>query len=267
MSRITHVFDRLRQAHRTALMPYVTIGHPTPDITPDLVAALIDGGADLVELGIPFSDPLADGATIQQATQVALQHGTTMESCLDTVAEIRQRGIDVPLVLMGYYNPIFQRGVEAFCDAAATAGADGLIVPDLPPEEAVDLRLACRANGLDLIFLLSPTSDDSRVRRIVELSSGFVYLVSLTGVTGARDQLPADLEAFVQRVRQATELPLAVGFGIGSPEEAHRVAQVADGVIVGSAIVQRAAASDEPVQAVREFVSALKKGLDRQETT
>lgn len=262
MSRITQVFDRLRQDHQTALMPYITIGHPTPDVTPDLVAALVEGGADLVELGVPFSDPLADGATIQQATQVALQHGTTIESCFATVAEVRQRAIAVPLILMGYYNPILQRGVEGFCASAAAAGADGLIVPDLPPEEAVELRAACRANGLDLIFLLSPTSDDSRVRRIVELSSGFIYLVSLTGVTGARDQLPADLEAFVQRVRQATELPLAVGFGIGSPEEAHRVAQVADGVIVGSAIVQRAAASDEPVKAVSEFVRALKQALD-----
>lgn len=263
MSQITQVFDQLRQAQRTALMPYITIGHPTPKVTPDLVAALVDAGADLVELGIPFSDPLADGATIQQATQVALKQGTTIDSCLDTVAEIRRRAIDVPLILMGYFNPILQRGVEVFCAGAAAAGADGLIVPDLPPEEAADLRAACRANGLDLIFLVSPTSGDSRVRRVVELSSGFVYLVSLTGVTGARDHLPADLEAFVQRVRRATELPLAVGFGISSPEEAHRVAQVADGVIVGSAIVQRAAASDEPVKTIGEFVRALRQGLDR----
>jgi tryptophan synthase alpha chain len=263
MSRITQAFARLQEAGRTALMPYITIGHPAPALTPELVAALVDGGADLVELGIPFSDPLADGATIQQATQVALQAGTTVDSCFETVAEVRRRGIDAPLILMGYYNPILQRGTEDFCADAAAAGADGLIVPDLPPEEAVDLRTACQANGLDLIFLLAPTSDAGRIERVLELATGFVYLVSLVGVTGARDHLPPDLEAFVQRVRGATDLPLAVGFGISSPEEAHRVAQVADGVIVGSAIVQRAATSEDPQQAVGEFIRSLRQGLDR----
>lgn len=278
MSRITPTFEKLRQANRTALMPYLTIGHPTPTLTLELVPAVVEAGADLIELGIPFSDPLADGATIQQATHHALQQGTTIEVCLETVAELRRRGVDTPLILMGYYNPIFQRGLTRFCEDAAQAGADGLIVPDLPPEEAEDLRAACRAHELDLIFLLAPTSDDARIRRVVELSSGFIYLVSLTGVTGARDHLPADLEAFVQRVRSMTapstgrvlssskgsgpHLPLAVGFGISNPSEARRVARVADGVIVGSAIVQRAGESAEPIKAVHNFVHSLRRGLD-----
>ncbi|MFQ5854567.1 MAG: tryptophan synthase subunit alpha [Anaerolineae bacterium] len=262
MSRISPTFVKLRQAGRPALMPYLTIGHPSPALTLELVPAVIEAGADLIELGIPFSDPLADGATIQKATHEALQQGTTVELCLQTVAELRRRGVETPLILMGYYNPIFQRGVTRFCEAAAQAGADGLIVPDLPPEEADELREACRDHELDLIFLLAPTSDDTRIRRVVELSSGFIYLVSLTGVTGARDHLPADLEAFVQRVRRMTHLPLAVGFGIGNPDEARRVARVADGVIVGSAIVRRAGESAEPVKAVHDFVLSLRQGLN-----
>jgi tryptophan synthase alpha chain len=262
MSRITPTFEKLRQASRPALMPYLTIGYPSPALTLELVPAVVEAGADLVELGIPFSDPLADGATIQQATHEALEQGTTVETCLQTVAELRRCGIETPLILMGYYNPIFQRGLTRFCEDTARAGVDGLIVPDLPPEEAEELRQACRAHDLDLIFLLAPTSDDTRIRRVVELSTGFIYLVSLTGVTGARDQLPADLEAFVQRVRRLTDLPLAVGFGIGNPDEARRVARVADGVIVGSAIVRRAGESAEPVPAVRNFVQSLRTGLN-----
>lgn len=261
MSRISSTFEKLRQAGQPALMPYLTVGYPSPALTVDLVSAAVEAGADLVELGIPFSDPLADGATIQHATHEALQQGTTVETCLEVAAELRQRGIEAPLIFMGYYNPILQRGVAAFCKAAAEAGADGLIVPDLPPEEAAELREACRAHDLDLIFLLAPTSDQARIQHVIELSTGFIYLVSLTGVTGARDQLPPDLEAFVQRVRRLTDLPLAVGFGIGSPEEARRVARVADGVIVGSAIVRRAGDSAEPLRAVRDFVQSLRQGM------
>lgn len=270
MSRIPSTFEKLRRAGQPALMPYLTVGYPTPALTVDLVSAAVEAGADLVELGIPFSDPLADGATIQHATHEALLQGTTLDTCLETVAELRRRGIDTPLIFMGYYNPILQRGLTRFCAAAEKAGADGLIVPDLPPEEAGTLRGACREHGLDLIFLLAPTSDEARIQRVIDLSTGFIYLVSLTGVTGARDRLPADLEAFVERVRSMTDpstgsgrrLPLAVGFGIGSPEEARRVARVADGVIVGSAIVQRAGEDDHPVQAVRDFVRSLRQGLN-----
>ena len=262
MSRIRSTFEDLRRKGRPALMPYLTVGHPSLDLTLDLVPAAVEAGADLIELGIPFSDPLADGATVQHATQTALEQGTTLESCFETMGKLREQGIDIPLIPMGYYNPILQRGTSNFCKAAAIAGADGIIVPDLPPEEADELWQACQDTGLDLIFLLAPTSDEDRIKRIINLSTGFIYLVSLTGVTGARDKLPVELESFVQRVRSMTDLPLAVGFGIGSPAEAQRVAQVADGVIVGSAIVQRAGASQHPVNDVRQFVAALRNGLD-----
>jgi tryptophan synthase alpha chain len=263
MSRISSTFEKLRQTNQTALMPYLTIGHPSLALTLELVPAVVEAGANLVELGVPFSDPLADGATIQQATHVALQQGTTIEMCFETIAALRRRGIEVPLIPMGYYNPILQRGAVKFCEEAAEAGADGLIVPDLPPEEADELWQACRASDLDPIFLLAPTSNEARIRRVVELSTGFIYLVSLTGITGTRDQLPADLEAFVQRVRSLTDLPLAVGFGIGNSDEARRVARVADGVIVGSAIVQRAGTSNHPVDTVRAFVHSLRQGLNK----
>jgi len=230
--------------------------------TLDLVPALVEAGADLFELGVPFSDPLADGATIQAATHQALQNGVTVDTCLATVRELRQRGVEVPLLLMGYYNPVFQRGLDAFCGAAAGAGADGLIIPDLPPEEADDLLVACRTHGLDLIFLLAPTSTAGRIRLVAARASGFIYLVSLTGVTGARDQLPPELEGFVARVRQATDLPLAVGFGIGSAAQAARVAAVADGVIVGSAIVKLAGEVRDPIHAVAGFVRELRAGID-----
>ncbi len=244
-------------------MPYLTIGYPSVATTLDLVPALVEAGADLFELGVPFSDPLADGATIQHATHHALQNGVTVDICLATVRELRQRGVQVPLLLMGYYNPVLQRGLEKFCRDAADAGADGLIIPDLPPEEADDLLAACRAHDLDLIFLLAPTSTNARIRLVTERASGFIYLVSLAGVTGARDQLPPELEAFVARVRQATNLPLAVGFGIGNAAQAGRVAAVADGVIVGSAIVKLAGEAANPVAAVSAFVRELRAGIDR----
>lgn len=262
MSRIANTFARLRAAGRTALMPYLTIGYPNLEATPGLVRALVENGADLLELGVPFSDPLADGATIQRATHVALQQGVTVKKCLETVDRLRQNGVQTPIILMGYYNPIFQWGLKEFCQAAAAAGADGLIVPDLPPEEANPLLAACRANEMDLIFLLAPTSPDERVRRVVGIATGFIYLVSLTGVTGARDRLPPELETFVERVRRATDLPLAVGFGIGNPEQARRVAAVADGVIVGSAIVELAGKSEGSEEAVGHFVRALRSALD-----
>ncbi|MFQ6058013.1 MAG: tryptophan synthase subunit alpha [Anaerolineae bacterium] len=263
MNHIAEAFAALRAQGRTALMPYLTIGYPSLEATLELVPALVAGGADFVELGIPFSDPLADGATIQQATHVALQQGVTVETCLETVRRLREDGIETPLILMSYYNPVFQRGLAAFCRVAAAAGADGLIVPDLPPEEALELRGGCQANGLDLIFLLAPTSTQERVRMVARMATGFIYLISLTGVTGARHRLPPDLEAFVARVRAVTDMPLAVGFGVGNPEQARRVAAVADGVIVGSAIVRLAGEADRPVEAVRRFVGSLREGLDR----
>ncbi|MFN8470613.1 MAG: tryptophan synthase subunit alpha [Anaerolineae bacterium] len=263
MSRIAPTFERLRADGRVALMPYLCIGHPTPDALLDIVPAAERAGADLFELGIPFSDPLADGATIQAATQRALDQGLKLDACFRQVRQLRDAGVTAPFCFMGYYNPIFQRGVDRFCAEAAEAGVDGFIVPDLPPEEADDLAEAARRRDLDLIFLLAPSSTEARIRTVCERASGFIYLVSLLGVTGARASLPAELEGFVQRVRAHTDLPLAVGFGISTPEQATRVAHIADGVIVGSAVVRTADQAEDPAAAVAEFVGHLRHGMDQ----
>jgi tryptophan synthase alpha chain len=265
VSQIIETFQNLNRAGRTALMPFLTMGYPQRDSALELLPALVKAGADLVELGVPFSDPLADGATIQAASQRALENGMNLDLCLKQAAALRVQGVSAPFVLMGYYNPIFQMGLERFAFQAATAGIDGVIAPDLPPEESDGLRAALCAQGLDLIFLLSPTSDDARVRLVAERTSGFLYLVSLTGVTGARDHLPPDLEAFVARVRAMTDLPLAVGFGIGTPTQAAQVARVADGVIVGSALIKAIAADGNPVAAARRFVASLRVGMDERQ--
>jgi tryptophan synthase alpha chain len=262
MSRIITAFENLHRTGRAALMPYLTMGYPRRDSALALVPVLVEAGADLIELGIPFSDPLADGATIQATAQQALANGMTLSLCLEQAAALRRQGVEIPLVLMGYYNPIFQMGLDRFAHLATTAGIDGLIVPDLPPEEAGDLRSTLDARGIDSINLLSPTSDDERVRLVTAQTSGFAYLVSLTGVTGARDHLPAHLESFVARVRSTTDLPLAVGFGISTPAQAARVAHVADGVIVGSALLKAVGASKEPVEAARAFIASLRAGMD-----
>jgi len=243
-------------------MPYLTIGYPDLDSALELVPAVVDAGADLIELGVPFSDPLADGATIQTSSQRALENGMTLAGCLEQAAALRAQGVTVPFVLMGYYNPILQMGIGSFAQQAAAAGVDGAIVPDLPPEESGALQGTLRSRGIDLVFLLAPTADKARVRYVARRASGFLYLVSLVGVTGARDRLPAELEAFVARVRTATDLPLAVGFGISTPEQAARVARIADGVIVGSALI-RAVGGERPVEAGRRFVGALRKGMDQ----
>jgi tryptophan synthase alpha chain len=261
MGRIEETFERLGRDGRKALMPYLTMGYPEVESALDLVPAIAEAGADLIELGVPFSDPLADGATIQASSQQALENGMNLALCLRQVDRLRARGVTLPFVMMGYYNPILQMGIETFAHRAAQAGVDGAIVPDLPPGEANELRAALHAQGVDLVFLLAPTAEGARVRAVAELSSGFLYLVSLVGVTGARNRLPPELEAFVARVRAATELPLAVGFGIGTPEQAARVARIADGVIVGSALIKAIGTSDRPVEAARAFVSALREGM------
>lgn len=234
MSSISSVFTR--PGHK-ALIAYVTVGYPSIDLTLEVVPALAEWGCDIVELGIPFSDPLADGATIQEASYQALQNGVTPRLCLDTVAKLRQK-VDIPLAFMTYYNPVLKFGLEPFCRACAEAGLNGLIVPDLPPEEGAELESLTQAWGLDLVYLLPPTSDDARIDLVSQASRGFIYLVSLTGVTGARRVLPPGLEDFVSRVRRRASLPLCVGFGISTPEQAQRVAGIADGVIVGSRILQ-----------------------------
>jgi tryptophan synthase alpha chain len=262
MSRIQKTFTRLAVQGHTALMPDVTMGYPALESALELVPALVEAGADLIELGVPFSDPLADGATIQASSQRALENGMTLVRCLGQAETLRGQGIKVPLVMMGYYNPILQMGIDAFADRAAAAGIDGAIVPDLPLEESNALRGALHDRGIDLIFLLAPTAGEERIRDVAGRSSGFLYLVSLVGVTGARDHLPVELEDFVERVRSATDLPLAVGFGIGTPEQAGRVARIADGVIVGSAVI-RSLAAEQPVASASAFVQGLREGIDK----
>ena len=260
MDRIEHAFHKATAEGRKALVAYVTVGYPSIQATLDVVPALADGGCDIIELGIPFSDPLADGTTIQRASHHALEAGVTPALCLDVAARLRQR-VAVPLVFMTYYNPVLHYGLERFCTACHDAGVDGLIVPDLPPEEGAELEALTRRNALDLIYLVSPTTTDERIGLVASRSRGFIYLVSLRGVTGARSDLPPDLERLVARVRRATSKPLCVGFGISSPEQARRVAAVADGVIVGSRIVELIEREPDPAPAAAAFARELRAAL------
>lgn len=239
MSRIAETFARLRNAGQVALMPYLTVGFPERTSTLDLVPALEAAGASLFELGVPFSDPLADGATIQRATQRALENGVNLSFCIETVAALRARGVVAPLLLMGYYNPLLRYGLDRACADLAAAGGDGWIIPDMPPEEAVDLHSAAVAHGLDLIMFIAPTTPPDRIAAITAHASGFLYVVSLTGTTGARTALSADLGSVLARVRYVSDLPLVVGFGISSPAHVAEVARIADGAIVGSALIAR----------------------------
>lgn len=237
MSRIAETFARLRAEGRVALMPYLTVGFPERDSALELVPAMEAAGASLFELGVPFSDPLADGATIQRSAQRALEHGVTLAGCIATAARLRERGVRAPLLLMGYYNPLLRYGVGRACAELAAAGGDGWIIPDMPPEEASDLRAAAAAHGLDLIMFVAPTTPEERVAQIVAQASGFIYVVSLTGVTGARQSLAANLGEVLARVRRHSDLPLVVGFGISMPDHVAEVARLADGAIVGSALI------------------------------
>ena len=264
LEHISTAFDAARAEGRPALMPYYTLGYPTQEDSLQIITAIARAGADLIELGIPFSDPLADGPTIQHSTQVALENGTSVRRCLEMAANLRAGGIPQPFLLMGYYNPILSYGVGRFAADAAQAGADGLIVPDLPPEEAGELEGHCQLHKLALVFLVAPTSTPERIALVAAHSTGLLYLVSLTGVTGARDQVSAGLDEFIGRVRAVTSLPLAVGFGISTPQQASQIGRLADGVIVGSALVQTARHSDRPEQAAGAFVGDFKTALGLQ---
>lgn len=240
VERIQAVFARAKAEQRAVFMPYHAMGYPDRAATLEIIRALGETGAELFEIGIPHSDPLADGPTIQTATYTALTQGTTVADCLAMVRELRTAGMTQPFCAMTYYNPLFAYGVRRFVEDAVAAGVDGLIVPDLPPEEAEELEAACRQAGVATIYLLAPTSTDERIRFVASHCTGFIYLVSVTGITGARADLPPDLADFVARVRKYTNLPLAVGFGIATGEQAAAVARIADGVIVGSALVKAA---------------------------
>ncbi len=257
--RIETTFERFKAEERTGLAAFLTTGYPDLETTLRLVPALVEGGASIVELGIPFSDPLADGATIQRASFKALQQGVTPALCLDVVAQLRAGGLEAPLILMGYYNPILAYGSEPFARDAAAAGADGIIVVDLPPEESTALRDACLSHDLRLIYLLAPTSTDERIELVSGLASGFIYCVSLTGTTGAREELPPELPTFIARVRQYTPLPVTIGFGISKRNHFQAVARLAEAAVVGSAIIDEIDRADPSQQAarVKEYVEVL----------
>ncbi len=260
MSPIGSVFT----PNHTALMPYITIGYPSIEATLKVVPLLARCGCDIIELGIPFSDPLADGVTIQQASFHALHNGVTPEICLEVAQRLSQQ-VDIPLVFMTYFNPVFSYGLEEFCSACVRSGVGGLIIPDLPPEEGSELETITRKQNLDLIYLLAPTSTEERISLVAGRSRGFIYLVSLTGVTGVRDKLPSGLEAFVTKVRNVANQPLCVGFGISNPEQVGQVAQVADGVIVGSRVIQLMESEDKSMTAVGNFVRELRVAIDKKD--
>ncbi|MEZ4515915.1 MAG: tryptophan synthase subunit alpha [Chloroflexota bacterium] len=244
-----------------ALMPYYTLGYPDRETSLAVIEAIAPY-SDMLELGVPFSDPLADGPTIQHSTQVSLEQGTTLTGCLEMVAELRRRGVTVPILLFGYYNPFLAFGLPELAQAAASVGVQGFIVPDLPPEEAEDFATVADGVGLNYIYFLAPTSNPERIATVTERAKGFIYLVSVTGVTGARQSLQTDLEGFVNRVRSRTTTPLAIGFGISTPEQAARIGKLADGVIVGSALINavNAAEQDKPAAAAA-FVQSMRSAL------
>jgi len=260
-TRIARRFRELAESGEMGLVAYITAGDPSLEASEQIVLAAAEAGADVIELGVPFSDPVADGPTIQRASERALRSHTTLAGVIDLVRRLRKH-TDVPLVLFSYFNPILQMGLEKFGDAAAAAGADGVLVTDVTPEEGGEYRAVMHARGLDTIFLAAPTSTDERLARIAEFSSGFLYLISRTGVTGAREALPEDLPALVRRVRQVTKLPLAVGFGISQPSHVSVLGGIADAAVVGSALVaeiEKSASPGAAASAVAERIRILKR--------
>jgi tryptophan synthase alpha chain len=258
--RIATRFRELSRSGELGLVAYITAGDPSLAASEKIVLAAADAGADVVELGVPFSDPVADGPTIQRASERALRSGTTLAGVLDLVRRLRARA-QVPLVLFSYFNPILQMGIEKFADAAASAGADGALTTDLTPEESAEYRTALRSRGLDTIFLAAPTSTDARLKLIASVSSGFLYVISRTGVTGTRESLPEELPGLVRRVRKFTSLPIAVGFGISLPTHVTVLGGIADAAVVGSAIVseiEKAGSANAAAKAVGDLVGRLK---------
>lgn len=238
MSRIEEAFRNLKATNGKAFIPYIMAGDPSTESTREMVRVLVKSGADIIELGVPFTDPLADGPVIQRAAERALGAGVTLKKVIWLVKDIRT-DTGIPLVLMTYYNPVFKYGLEKFVNDAVHAGVDGVIVPDLPPDEAADLIIPAEAAGLDTIFLIAPTSTEERMKKVAGASKGFIYYVSVTGITGSTISLDGSLNESIQAIRRLTDKPVAVGFGVSTPKEAMTIAQLADGVIVGSAIVKK----------------------------
>jgi len=250
------MFKRAEAENRAAFLPYFPVGFPTYEASLDAIRVMAGAGVDGFEIGVPFSDPLADGPTIQEATQIALENGVTVKKCLEAVRTLRSEGIHQPMMMMSYANPLVAYGTEQFVQDAKSAGVDGLIVPDLPPEEAHYFSHACQQAGLALIFFLAPTSNAERIQMTAKNATGFIYVVSLTGITGARRDLPEYLTDFIARLREATDTPLVLGFGISTPEHARQMNGMMDGFIVGSALVR---AAKQGTDAVRELVTSLRQ--------
>ncbi|PRX37576.1 tryptophan synthase, alpha chain [Meinhardsimonia xiamenensis] len=262
MTRIDETFARLRGEGRKAFVAYIMAGDPDPDTSMEILRGLPAAGVDIIELGVPFTDPMADGPTIQLAGQRALAAGQTLQKTLDMVAEFRREDDATPIVLMGYYNPIYNRGVDRFLEDAKAVGVDGLIVVDLPPEEDDELCIPAQQAGLNFIRLATPTTDDKRLPKVLTNTSGFVYYVSITGITGAAAAQAEEVAPEVARIKAKTDLPVVVGFGIRTPEAAEAIARVADGAVVGSAIVAKIG-EGRPVAEVLEFVRTLAEGAHR----
>lgn len=256
---IAAMFEKAKQQNRAAFLPYFPIGYPDYEASIEAIVGMAEAGVDGFEIGIPFSDPLADGPVIQAATQVALEKGITVKKCLDAVRTLRARGVSQPMLLMGYVNPILAYGVEGFIHDAYEAGADGLIIPDLPPDEADIISAACNRAGLALIFFIAPTSNPERIKLVASKATGFIYVVALTGVTGERREMPADLQQFISGLKQYTSIPLVLGFGISTPDQARRMNGLLEGFIVGSALVR---AGKNGAEAVIELAESLRNALD-----
>ena len=264
MSRIQGRFETLGRAKRKALIPYITAGDPHPSMTVPLMRALVEAGADILELGVPFSDPMADGPVIQRSGERALKHGVGLTNVLAMVTEFRKADAATPVVLMGYANPIEAMGTEKFVAAAKAAGVDGVIVVDYPPEECEPFAAMAQKAGIDPIFLLAPTSTDKRIEQVARVGSGYLYYVSLRGITGAANIDFSEISSRIPRIRAATRLPIGVGFGIRDADSARRVAQSADAVVIGSRIIQEieAGAADGAVARVKAFLKPIRQALD-----
>jgi len=256
MNKIENTFKELKQTGRKALIPYLMAGDPSLDATKQFVSELEEAGADIIELGVPFSDPLADGPVIQRAHERALQKGISLKKVIALVKEIRQSS-HIPLILMTYYNPVFKFGVETFIKEAADSGVDGVIIPDLTPDEAHDFISVARKHKIDTIFLLAPTSTLDRIKRVVKVSTGFIYYVSITGITGAKLAIGDPMKNTLKLIKSNTNKPVAVGFGISNPEEAAEISKLAEGVIIGSAIVRLIAEGKD----IKDFVKKIKEML------
>jgi tryptophan synthase alpha chain len=260
LDRMAAMFAQAKAQNRAAFLPYFPIGYPSYDESIQAIEAMAAEGVDGFEIGIPFSDPLADGPVNQAAMQIALENGTTVRQCIAAVRELRARGVHQPMLLMGYVNPLLAYGLEAFFRDARAAGADGLILPDLPPEEGAEIDTLCAAAGLAHVYMLAPTSNAERIRLVGERATGFIYVVSLIGITGVRDQLPGYLTEFIARLRaEIKDTPLVMGFGISKPEQARRMNDLLDGFIVGSALVR---AGKDGIEAVRDLAGSLRRALD-----